>query len=88
MLTERITNILKRMSFKYFTVTDIDNTNKHMVTAEITNNITKQEYKVHFPFDMLQRWYDYNNLKYDLIKEYILANISEDYDSTKEQIYE
>lgn len=87
MIKERITNILKRMTFKYFKVTEIDNTLPDMVEAEITNTITKQKHYVYFPYDMLERWYSYQNLKYNLIKEYILSNISEDYYSKDEDVW-
>lgn len=87
MIKERITNILKRMTFKYFKVTEIDNTLPDMVKAEITNTITKQKHYVYFPYDMLKKWYSYQNLKYSLIKEYILNNISEDYYSKDEDVW-
>lgn len=87
MIKERITNILKRMTFKYFKVTEIDNTLPDMVEAEVTNTITKQKHYVYFPYDMLERWYSYQNLKYNLIKEYILSNISEDYYSKDEDVW-
>ena len=87
MIKERITNILKRMTFKYFKVTEIDNTLPDMVEAEITNTITKQKHYVYFPYGMLERWYSYQNLKYNLIKEYILSNISEDYYSKDEDVW-
>lgn len=86
MIKERITNILKRMTFKYFKITEIDNTLPDMVEAEITNTITKQKHYVYFPYDMLKKWYSYQNLKYSLIKEYILNNISEDYYSKDEDV--
>lgn len=87
MIKERITNILKRMTFEYFKVTEIDNTLQDMVEAEITNMITKQKHCIYFPYDMLERWYNYQNLKYNLVKEYILNNISEDYYSLKEDVW-
>ena len=87
MIKERITNILKRMTFEYFKVTEIDNNLPDMVEAEITNMITKQKHYIYFPYDMLERWYIYQNLKYNLIKEYILNNISEDYYSLKEDVW-
>lgn len=87
MIKERITNILKRMTFEYFKVTEIDNNLPDMVEAEITNMITKQKYYIYFPYDMLERWYSYQNLKYNLVKEYILNNISEDYYSLKEDVW-
>lgn len=87
MIKERITNILKRMTFEYFKVTEIDNTLPDMVEAEITNMITKQKHYIYFPYDMLERWYNYQNLKYNLVKEYILNNISEDYYSLKEDVW-
>ncbi|MDU6246520.1 MAG: hypothetical protein E6618_10585 [Staphylococcus warneri] len=87
MIKERITNILKRMAFEYFKVTEIDNNLPDMVEAEITNMITKQKHYIYFPYDMLERWYSYQNLKYNLIKEYILNNISEDYYSLKEDVW-
>ena len=87
MVEERIINILKRMTFKHFVIIDIDNLNDSMVSATVQNSVTGQTYPVHFPLDMLKRWYSYNNLKYDLVKEYILTNISEDYHSTREGIY-
>lgn len=58
-----------------------------MVEAEITNMITKQKHYIYFPYDMLERWYSYQNLKYNLVKEYILNNISEDYYSLKEDVW-
>lgn len=87
MIKERITNILKRMTFEYFKVTEIDNTLPDMVEAEITNMVTKQKHYIYFPYDMLERWYNYQNLKYNLVKEYILNNISEDYYSLKEDVW-
>lgn len=87
MIKERITNILKRMTFEYFKVTEIDNTLPNMVEAEITNMVTKQKHYIYFPYDMLERWYNYQNLKYNLVKEYILNNISEDYYSLKEDVW-
>lgn len=87
MIKERITNILKRMTFEYFKVTEIDNNLPDMVKAEITNMITKQKHYIYFPYDMLERWYSYQNLKYNLVKEYILNNISEDYYSLKEDVW-
>lgn len=87
MIKERITNILKRMTFEYFKVTEIDNNLPDMVEAEITNMITKQKHYIYFPYDMLERWYSYRNLKYNLVKEYILNNISEDYYSLKEDVW-
>lgn len=87
MIKERITNILKRMTFEYFKVTEIDNNLPDMVEAEITNMITKQKHYIYFPYDMLERWYGYQNLKYNLVKEYILNNISEDYYSLKEDVW-
>lgn len=87
MIEERIVNILKRMTFKYFEIVDIDNTSKTMISIQVKNIITGTVYNIFFPYDMLERWYGYNNLKYDLIKEYILTNISEDYHSTKEDVY-
>lgn len=88
MVKERIINILKRMSFKYFTIVDIDNATSGMVTAQLVNTVTETEHYIHFPIDMLERWYKYGNLKYDLVKEYILSNVSEDYHSTLEWFYE
>lgn len=87
MVEERIINILKRMTFKYFVVVDIDNLTKGMVSVELVNTVTESSYFIHFPTDMLERWYSYRNLKYDLVKEYILTNISEDYYSAKEDLY-
>lgn len=87
MIEERIINILKRMTFKYFVIVDIDNRTQGMVSAQVVNTVTESEYYVHFPIDMLERWHEYRNLKYDLVKEYILTNISEDYHSSKEELY-
>ena len=87
MIEERIVNILKRMTFNYFVIADIDNTNDTVVSAQVVNTVTETVYTISFPYDMLERWYSYNNLKYDLIKEYILTNISEDYYSNKEDLY-
>lgn len=87
MVKERIVNILKRVTFKHFVIIDIDNLNDSMVSATVQNSITGQTYPVHFPLDMIKRWYSNNNLKYDLVKEYILTNISEDYNSIEEDIY-
>lgn len=87
MVKERIVNILKRITFKHFVIIDIDSLNDSMVSATVQNSVTGQTYPVHFPLDMLERWYSYNNLKYDLVKEYILTNISEDYNSIEEDIY-
>ena len=87
MIKERITNILKRMTFKYFKVSDFDNTLEDIVEAEITNTITGDKHYVYFPYDMLERWYEYRNLKYDLIKEFILANISEESYTKDEDIW-
>lgn len=87
MIEERIVNILKRMTFEYFVISDIDNTNDTMVSVQVVNTVTEAIHTISFPYDMLERWYSYNNLKYDLIKEYILTNISEDYHSHKEDLY-
>lgn len=87
MVRERIVNILKRVTFKHFVIIDIDNLNDSMVSATVQNSVTGQTYPVHFPLDMIERWYSNNNLKYDLVKEYILTNISEDYNSIEEDIY-
>lgn len=87
MIEERIVNILKRMTFEYFVISDIDNTNDTVVSVQVINTVTEATYTISFPYDMLERWYSYNNLKYDLIKEYILTNISEDYHSNKEDLY-
>lgn len=87
MVKERIVNILKRVTFKHFVIIDIDNLNDSMVSATVQNSVTGQTYLVHFPLDMIERWYSNNNLKYDLVKEYILTNISEDYNSIEEDIY-
>lgn len=87
MVKERIVNILKRITFKHFVIIDIDSLNDNMVSATVQNSVTGQTYPVYFPLDMLERWYSYNNLKYDLVKEYILTNISEDYNSIEEDIY-
>lgn len=87
MIEERIVNILKRMTFEYFVISDIDNTNDTVVSVQVINTVTEAIYTISFPYDMLERWYSYNNLKYDLIKEYILTNISEDYHSNKEDLY-
>lgn len=87
MVKERIVNILKRVTFKHFVIIDIDNLNDSMVSATVQNSVTGQTYPVHFPLDMIERWYSNNNLKYDLVKEYILTNISEDYNSIEEDIY-
>lgn len=87
MVKERIVNILKRITFKHFVIIDIDNLNDSMVSATVQNSVTGQTYPVHFPLDMIERWYSNNNLKYDLVKEYILTNISEDYNSIEEDIY-
>lgn len=87
MVEERIVNILKRVTFKHFVIIDIDNLNDSMVSATVQNSVTGQTYPVHFPLDMIERWYSNNNLKYDLVKEYILTNISEDYNSIEEDIY-
>lgn len=87
MVKERIVNILKRVTFKHFVIIDIDNLNDSMVSATVQNSVTGQTYTVHFPLDMIERWYSNNNLKYDLVKEYILTNISEDYNSIEEDIY-
>src|SRR5699024_9680563 len=62
MVEERIINILKRMTFKHFVIIDIDNLNDSMVSATVQNSVTGQTYPVHFPLDMLERWYSYNNL--------------------------
>lgn len=87
MVKERIVNILKRITFKHFVIIDIDSLNDNMVSATVQNSVTGQTYPVHFPLDMIERWYSNNNLKYDLVKEYILTNISEDYNSIEEDIY-
>lgn len=87
MVKERIVNILKRVTFKHFVIIDIDNLNDNMVSATVQNSVTGQTYPAHFPLDMIERWYSNNNLKYDLVKEYILTNISEDYNSIEEDIY-
>ncbi|MDN6631229.1 MAG: hypothetical protein L0K90_08240 [Staphylococcus equorum] len=87
MVKERMVNILKRVTFKHFVIIDIDNLNDSMVSATVQNSVTGQTYPVHFPLDMIERWYSNNNLKYDLVKEYILTNISEDYNSIEEDIY-
>lgn len=87
MVKERIVNILKRVTFKHFVIIDIDNLDDNMVSATVQNSVTGQTYPVHFPLDMIERWYSNNNLKYDLVKEYILTNISEDYNSIEEDIY-
>lgn len=87
MVKERIVNILKRVTFKHFVIIDIDNLNDSMVSATVQNSVTGQTYPVHFPLDMIERWYSNNNLKYDLVKEYILTNISEDYNSIEEDLY-
>ena len=87
MVEERIVNILKRMTFKYFVVVDIDNRTQGMISAQVVNAVTESEYFIHFPIDMLEKWYEHRNLKYDLVKEYILTNISEDYHSSKEELY-
>lgn len=87
MVKERIVNILKRATFKHFVIIDIDNLNDSTVSATVQNSVTGQTYPVHFPLDMLERWYSNNNLKYDLVKEYILTNISEDYNSIEEDLY-
>lgn len=87
MVKERIVNILKRVTFNHFVIIDIDNLNDSMVSATVQNSVTGQTYPVHFPLDMIERWYSNNNLKYDLVKEYILTNISEDYNSIEEDIY-
>lgn len=78
MLKERTTNILKRLTFKYHSVGYIDNTTHFIISVEIINNVTQNSTVIHFPYDMLKFWYEHNNLKYDLIKEYIISNIVED----------
>jgi len=87
MVEERIINILKRMTFQYFVISDIDNTKDTMVSVQVFNTVTETKHTILFPYDMLERWYSYNNLKYDLVKEYILTNISEDYHSHMEDLY-
>lgn len=87
MIEERIINILKRMTFEYFVIADIDNRAQGIISTKVVNTVTESEYFIHFPINMLERWYEHRNLKYDLVKEYILANISEDCHSLKEDLY-
>lgn len=86
MIHERTINILKRISFDFFKITDIDDTSDSMIIITVENAITSQDYTVPFSYDMLKLWYKQNILKYDMLKEYILSNISQDYYTTKEDI--
>lgn len=86
MTHERTINILKRISFDFFKITDIDDTSDSMIIITVENVITSQDYTVPFSYNMLKLWYEQNILKYDMLREYILSNISQDYYTTKEDI--
>lgn len=83
MTKERITNILKRMTFEFHKVVDINNTLVNSVLVEVQNNVTGSIHTVAFPYIMLEKWYANNVLKYDVVKNYILESMS-DYHSEVE----
>ena len=86
MIHERTINILKRISFDFFKIIDIDDTADSVIIITVENVITSQDYTVPFSYDMLKLWYEQNILEYAMLKEYILSNISQDYYTTKEDI--
>lgn len=77
MTKERITNILKRMTFEFHKVVDINNNLENSVLVDVQNNVTGNIHTVAFPYIMLEKWYVSNALKYDVVKNYILESMSD-----------
>lgn len=70
-IRERTTNILKRVSSKYYRVVDIDNTRPDGISIELCFSDGSCSI-ILLPYPMLQRWYDNQRLKYDEVVSYLL----------------
>lgn len=81
-IKERTTNILKRMTFKYFKIVDIDNTLQQEIVVTIENTVTKELYHIELSYDFLHTLSDSRLLKYNIIEDYLIHHmLDEDYDN-------
>lgn len=84
-IKERTTNILKRMTFKYFKIVDIDNILQQEITVTIENIVTKELYYIELSYDFLHGLSDNGLLKYNVIEDYLIYHmLDEDYDNEVE----
>lgn len=84
-IKERTTNILKRMTFKYFKIVDIDNISQQEIVVTIENTVTKELYYIGLSYDFLHKLSDNELLKYNVIEDYLIYHmLDEDYDNEVE----
>lgn len=76
---ERTINIIKRITYKNFKITDFDYSNGHSFIITLSHNKTDVGYQSIITFDEIEEMRQNNQLKYDYLKHFIVLAIHRRY---------